>query len=164
MKSDIEIARSTIEKVKSMKALESRWGHNYGPLWLKYRCIDSERVNASNLILVTAITPTKADWKNHNFYRFVVRLKRMGKKAIVVCVSHHGPVFGMKEVQQGGGYLSVPMENINLHFRRFSCRNYSTIPFRHCWIIMFIVFRVRQLKKHCGSVCWMSMIGICVIS
>ncbi len=63
---DIEIARST--KLEEIEAVASKYGiptkelEHYGHYMAKVptRLIDEERVKKSNLILVTAITPTKA--------------------------------------------------------------------------------------------------------
>ena len=66
MKSDIEIARST--ELMKIKQIAQNYGiptdqvHHYGSYMAKVSeaLIDEEKVKQSNLILVTAITPTKA--------------------------------------------------------------------------------------------------------
>ena len=81
--------------------------------------IDEEKVDKSNLILVTAITPTKAGiGKTTLSIGLALGLNKIGKNAIVTLREPSlGPVFGMKGGAAGGGYSQVlPMENINLHF------------------------------------------------
>jgi formate--tetrahydrofolate ligase len=71
------------------------------------------------LILVTAITPTKAgEGKSTTTIGLVDGLSKIGKKAMA-CLREPslGPVFGLKGGATGGGYAQViPMESINLHF------------------------------------------------
>lgn len=72
-----------------------------------------------NLILVTAITPTKAGiGKTTVSIGLALGLNKIGKKAVVALREPSlGPCFGMKGGAAGGGYSQVlPMENINLHF------------------------------------------------
>lgn len=125
MKSDIEIARSV--KLKKIKEVADAVGipregiENYGRYIAKVdeRLIDEERVAKSNLILVTAITPTKAGiGKTTVSIGLSLGLSKMGKKAIVALREPSlGPCFGMKGGAAGGGYAQVlPMEKINLHF------------------------------------------------
>lgn len=125
MKSDIEIARSI--KLKKIKEVAANTGipregiENYGRYIAKVNesLIDDERVNKSNLILVTAITPTKAGiGKTTVSIGLALGLKKLGKNAIVALREPSlGPCFGMKGGAAGGGYAQVlPMEKINLHF------------------------------------------------
>ena len=71
------------------------------------------------LILVTAITPTKAgEGKSTTTVGLADGLSRIGKK-VMACLREPslGPVFGLKGGAAGGGYAQiVPMESINLHF------------------------------------------------
>ena len=81
--------------------------------------IDDEKVKKSNLILVTAITATKAGiGKTTVSIGLALGLNKIGKKAIVALREPSlGPCFGMKGGAAGGGYAQVlPMEKINLHF------------------------------------------------
>jgi formate--tetrahydrofolate ligase len=81
--------------------------------------IDPEKVAKSKLILVTAITATKAGiGKTTVSVGLALGLNKIGKKAIVALREPSlGPCFGMKGGAAGGGYAQVvPMENINLHF------------------------------------------------
>lgn len=125
MKSDIEIARS-IELVK-IKQIAREYGipvdeiSNYGRYIAKVpeTLADEDKVKESNLILVTAITPTKAGiGKTTVSIGLALGLNKIGKKA--VCALREpslGPCFGMKGGAAGGGYAQVlPMDKINLHF------------------------------------------------
>ena len=125
MKSDIEIARS-IELVKIKKVAENIGiprdeVENYGRYIAKIPTdlIDENKVKKSNLILVTAITATKAGiGKTTVSIGLALGLNKIGKKAIVALREPSlGPCFGMKGGAAGGGYAQVlPMEKINLHF------------------------------------------------
>ena len=125
MKSDIEIARS-IELVK-IKELARAYNMpedqvtHYGRHMAKVdiSLIDEEKIKKSNLILVTAITPTKAGiGKTTVSVGLAVGMNKIVKKAIVALREPSlGPCFGMKGGAAGGGYAQVlPMEKINLHF------------------------------------------------
>lgn len=81
--------------------------------------IDDNKVKESNLILVTAVTPTPpGEGKTTTSIGLTEGLNKIGKKATVVLREPSlGPVFGMKGGAAGGGYAQVvPMEDINLHF------------------------------------------------
>ena len=125
MKSDIEIARST--ELMKIKQIAQNYGipvdqvHHYGSYMAKVSetLIDEEKVKQSNLILVTAITPTKAGiGKTTVSIGLALGLNRIGKKAFCALREPSlGPCFGMKGGAAGGGYAQVlPMEKINLHF------------------------------------------------
>lgn len=125
MKSDIEIARETslkkIEDIANNIGIPSEEINNYGKYIAKLplSLIDEEKIKKSNLILVTAITPTKTGiGKTTVSIGLSLGLNRIGKKAIVALREPSlGPCFGMKGGAAGGGYSQVlPMENINLHF------------------------------------------------
>ena len=80
---------------------------------------DEEKVKNSRLILVTAITATKAGiGKTTASIGLALGLNRIGKKAVVALREPSlGPCFGLKGGAAGGGYAQVlPMEKINLHF------------------------------------------------
>lgn len=125
MKSDIEIARSI--ELKKIKELAKSVGMpedqvtHYGRHMAKVDIdlIDEEKIKKNNLILVTAITPTKAGiGKTTVSVGLALGLNHIGKKAIVALREPSlGPCFGMKGGAAGGGYAQVlPMEKINLHF------------------------------------------------
>lgn len=125
MKTDIEIARSIelkkIKKVACDAGIPVDEISNYGRYIAKVPeyLINEEKVKQSNLILVTAITPTKAGiGKTTVSIGLALGLNKIGKKAIVALREPSlGPCFGMKGGAAGGGYSQVlPMENINLHF------------------------------------------------
>lgn len=81
--------------------------------------IDDAKVADSNLILVTAMTPTPAgEGKTTTSIGLTEGLNKIGKKTTVVLREPSlGPVFGIKGGAAGGGYAQVvPMEDINLHF------------------------------------------------
>lgn len=90
MKSDIEIARSTeLKKIKQVAesiSIPREEVENYGRYIAKIpeQLIDEEKVKQSNLILVTAITATKAGiGKTTVSIGLALGLNRIGKKAIV---------------------------------------------------------------------------------
>ena len=125
MKSDIEIARETslkrIEEIAAGIGVPVEEVENYGKYIAKLpiSLIDEEKIKNSNLILVTAITPTKAGiGKTTVSIGLTLGLNRIGKNAVVALREPSlGPCFGMKGGAAGGGYSQVlPMENINLHF------------------------------------------------
>ena len=125
MKSDIEIARETslkrIEEIAGSIGVPVDEIENHGKYIAKLpiSLIDEEKIKKSNLILVTAITPTKAGiGKTTVSIGLTLGLNRIGKKAVVALREPSlGPCFGMKGGAAGGGYSQVlPMENINLHF------------------------------------------------
>ncbi len=125
MKSDIEIARGcklkSIEDVAGLVDIPVDELEHYGRYIAKVpaKLIDEEKVSRSNLILVTAITPTKAGiGKTTVSIGLALGLGRLGKKNIVALREPSlGPCFGLKGGAAGGGYAQVlPMEKINLHF------------------------------------------------
>lgn len=125
MKSDIEIAREAklepIEKVAGKVDIPADLLEHYGKYMAKipYHVIDEERVSRSNLILVTAITPTKAGiGKTTVSIGMALGLSKIGKKAVLALREPSlGPCFGLKGGAAGGGYAQVlPMDKINLHF------------------------------------------------
>ncbi len=125
MKTDIEIARSIelkrINQVAESVNIPLESVEHYGRYIAKIdeSLVDDEKVKKSNLILVTAITATKAGiGKTTVSIGLALGLNKIGKKAIVALREPSlGPCFGMKGGAAGGGYAQVlPMEKINLHF------------------------------------------------
>jgi formate--tetrahydrofolate ligase len=125
MKSDIEIAQAVMPQpiphiAASIGVPEDQlmsYGRNKAKV--DYQNIDHEKVTHSNLILVTAITPTKAGiGKTTTSIGLAQGLQKIGKKAVLALREPSlGPCFGMKGGACGGGYSQViPMEDINLHF------------------------------------------------
>ncbi|HNP18492.1 MAG TPA: formate--tetrahydrofolate ligase [Fulvivirga sp.] len=124
-KSDLEIAQSaTLRHIKDIAGNVGipeddieMYGKYKAKLPLKF--IDDQKVAKSNLVLVTAMTPTPAgEGKTTTSIGLAEGLNKIGKKACVVLREPSlGPVFGMKGGAAGGGYSQVvPMEDINLHF------------------------------------------------
>ena len=127
VKSDIEIARvAKMQLIKDVLATIgvpdetfafSPMGRHIAKLNIEY--IDKLKEKNSNLILVTAITPTPAgEGKTTTSVGLCDGLNKIGKQSIV-CLREPslGPSFGMKGGAAGGGYAQVvPMEQINLHF------------------------------------------------
>lgn len=125
MKSDIEIARETtlrpIAEVAEGLGVKEKDLEQYGRYIAKLplSLIDDEKIEKSKLILVTAITPTKAGiGKTTVSVGLALGMNRIGKQAIAALREPSlGPCFGMKGGAAGGGYAQVlPMDKINLHF------------------------------------------------
>ena len=127
VKSDIEIARASkmepISKILGKINVPDN-ADSFSPMGrhiakLNFKYIDKLKEKKSNLILVTAITPTPAgEGKTTTSVGLSDGLNKIGKKSIV-CLREPslGPSFGMKGGAAGGGYAQVvPMEQINLHF------------------------------------------------
>jgi len=127
MKSDIEIARAS--NMKPISEVLNNFNipddpFSFSPMGrhiakLNFEYIDKLKDKNSNLILVTAITPTPAgEGKTTTSVGLCDGLNKIGKNSIV-CLREPslGPSFGMKGGAAGGGYAQVvPMEQINLHF------------------------------------------------
>ena len=125
MKTDIEIAHEAqlqpIKDVAAQIGISEEILEPYGKYIAKvlYTTIDESKVAKSNLILVTAITPTKAGiGKTTVSIGLALGLAKIGKRAVLALREPSlGPCFGMKGGAAGGGYAQVlPMEKINLHF------------------------------------------------
>lgn len=135
MKSDIEIARSIeLKKIKQVAegvGIPREEVENYGRYIAKIptNLIDEEKVKKSNLILVTAITATKAGiGKTTVSIGLALGLNKIGKKAIVALREPSlGPCFGMK----GGGsrWRLCPSASYGKDksalYRRFSCHHFG---------------------------------------
>lgn len=125
MKTDFEIAHEAklelIDSIAKKANIPTDEIEPFGKHIAKvpYRLIDEEKVKKSKLILVTAITPTKAGiGKTTVSVGLALGMNRIGKNAIPALREPSlGPCFGMKGGAAGGGYAQVlPMEKINLHF------------------------------------------------
>ena len=125
MKTELEIARECqlqpIEKIADKIDIPNEELENYGKYIAKvsYHLIDKDRVNKSNLILVTAISPTKSGiGKTTVSIGLSMAMNRLGHKSVLALREPSlGPCFGMKGGATGGGYAQVlPMDKINLHF------------------------------------------------
>ena len=125
MKTELEIARECqlqpIEKIADKINISNEELENYGKYIAKvsYHLIDKDRVNKSNLILVTAISPTKSGiGKTTVSIGLSMAMNRLGHKSVLALREPSlGPCFGMKGGATGGGFAQVlPMDKINLHF------------------------------------------------
>ena len=122
MKTDIEIARETpllkIQDVAESYGINPDVLQPYGAYIAKVPidCIDEAKIKKHHLILVTAITPTKAGvGKTTVSIGLALGLNKIGKKAIVALREPSlGPCFGMK----GGAAGGVPQRErpVLLHF------------------------------------------------
>ena len=125
MLSDIEIANQAsmkkISEIADSLGIKSDDYEPYGHYKAKISLseINEEKILKSNLILVTAISPTPAgEGKTTMCIGMLDGLNKIGKKAVAALREPSvGPVFGMKGGAAGGGYSQVvPMEDINLNF------------------------------------------------
>ena len=126
MKSAIEIANSAellpITDVAAAAGILPDELIPFGRERAKVKLSILERLAArpdGKLIIVTAITPTKAgEGKTTTSIALTQGLGKL-KKNVMLCLREPsmGPVFGVKGGGTGGGYSQVmPMEDINLHF------------------------------------------------
>ena len=125
MKSDIEIARGIrmkkITEVAAETGIPQDMVEPYGHYMAKVpeSLADDEKARKHRLVLVTAITATKAGiGKTTVSVGLALGLNRIGRKAIVALREPSlGPCFGLKGGAAGGGYAQImPMDRINLHF------------------------------------------------
>ncbi len=168
MKTDIEIAREVVLKpigeVAQTLGIESKdiepYGHHIAKIGLDR--LDPEKIAKSNLILVTAITPTKSGvGKTTVNIGLALGLNRIGKKAIVALREPSlGPCFGMKGGAAGGGYAQVlPMENINLHFTG----DFHAITSAHNMITALLDNYIYQNRNSCtglSEVLWKRVLDV----
>ena len=123
--SDIEIAQAAkLEHIRTI-AEQLGIGEDDIEMYGKYKAklplslLKPDKIKQSNLVLVTALTPTPAgEGKTTTSIGLTEGLNKIGKKTTVVLREPSlGPVFGIKGGAAGGGYAQVvPMEDINLHF------------------------------------------------
>ena len=122
---DLDIARKV--KLRHITEIAKKFGvdENEIEMYGKYKAkipnsfIDEKKAAQSNLILVSAISPTPAgEGKTTVSIGLSEGLNKVGKKTTVVLREPSlGPVFGIKGGATGGGYSQVlPMEDINMHF------------------------------------------------
>lgn len=122
---DLEIAKKV--KLQNIASIAEKFGLKPDDLEMygKYKAklpiskINKKKARQSNLVLVSAISPTPAgEGKTTISIGLSEGLNRLGKKTTVVLREPSlGPIFGIKGGATGGGYSQVlPMEDINLHF------------------------------------------------
>ncbi len=125
MLSDAEIAQSVALRPIADVAAEMGIHENDVVLYGRHKAkialqdLDEKKLAESKLILVTAITPTKAGiGKTLTSVSLSQGLRKIGKKVVLALREPSlGPCFGMKGGAAGGGWSQVlPMEDINLHF------------------------------------------------
>ena len=168
MKTDIQIARETpLRKIKDVAesiGVPRDEVINFGRHMAKIpvNLIDKDKIAQSNLILVTAITPTKAGiGKTTVSIGLALGLNKIGRKAIVALREPSlGPVFGMKGGAAGGGYAQVlPMENINLHFTG----DFHAVTTAHNTIAALLdnyIFRVQGTGDEIKEVLWKRVLDV----
>ena len=126
MKTDLQIAQENVmEKIDVIAAkahIDADYLEMYGNHKAKVNLKlmeDLAQKPDGKLILVTAITPTKAgEGKSTTTISLVDGLSQINKN-VMGCLREPslGPVFGLKGGATGGGMAQVvPMEEINLHF------------------------------------------------
>jgi formate--tetrahydrofolate ligase len=125
MKSGLEIAQEAtlrpITEIAEEAGLEEGEVEPYGQYKAKVDPSVLDRLSEqpdAKVIIVTAITPTKAgEGKTTTSLSLTQGLGKLGKR-VMLCLREPsmGPVFGIKGGGTGGGYAQVvPMEEINLH-------------------------------------------------
>lgn len=126
MKTDVEIAQSVkglpiqriASKIKLTEDVLELYGNDKAKVSLDVLHQTKDRPNGK-LILVTALTPTKAgEGKSTTTVGLVDGLAALNQ-SVMGCLREPslGPVFGVKGGATGGGYAQViPMVDINLHF------------------------------------------------
>jgi len=167
-KTDIEIARSikleNITTIADNIGIQNKDIYNYGHYIAKtpVSLIDNEKVEKNNLILVTAITPTKAGiGKTTVSIGLALGLNKIGKKAMVALREPSlGPCFGMKGGAAGGGYAQVlPMEDINLHFTG----DFHAITSAHNMITALLdnyMYRNRSCERELKKIVWKRVLDV----
>jgi formate--tetrahydrofolate ligase len=108
-----------ITKIAKKLGLSSDEIIPYGYYMAKIDLPQLEENPTAKLVLVTAITPTKAgEGKTTTAIALADAFELLGNKACVVLREPSlGPVFGLKGGATGGGKVTVePADNINLHF------------------------------------------------
>jgi len=126
MKSALEIAQEArlrpITEIAAAAGIEPRELEAAGQYRAKVTLALLDRLQGQpngKLVIVTAITPTKAgEGKTTTSVALTMGLGKL-KKKVMLCLREPsmGPIFGIKGGGTGGGYSQVgPMEDINLHF------------------------------------------------
>ena len=168
MKSDIQIAREIplepIQTIAKGIGISAEDVIPYGLYAAKitYTHIDESQVKKHRLILVTAMTPTKAGiGKTTVSIGLALGMQKIGKQAILALREPSlGPCFGMKGGAAGGGYAQIlPMEEINLHFTG----DFHAITSAHNMISALLdnyVFRTRNTPQGLKKVIWKRVLDV----
>ena len=143
-----------MKKIKEIAALLNiseddlvLYGNYKAKVPLKY--IDADRLDKSNLILVSAISPTPAgEGKTTVSIGLTQGMNRLGKQTTVVLREPSlGPVFGMKGGATGSGRSQVlPMEDIDLHFTG----DFAAIERAHNLLAALIDNNIQNKKNNLG--------------
>lgn len=152
---DLEIAQKV--DLKPIAAIAQKLGLDPEEIEMygKYKAklplskIDNEKVQDSNLILVSAISPTPAgEGKTTVSIGLSEAMNKLGKKTTVVLREPSlGPVFGIKGGATGGGFSQVlPMEDINLHFTG----DFSAIEKAHNLLAALVDNNIQSKKNNLG--------------
>lgn len=168
MKTDIEIARETklkpIQEISQAMGIAPEQAEPYGHYIAKIspQAMRPDQNKKNNLILVTAITPTKAGvGKTTVSIGLALGLNKIGKKAIVALREPSlGPCFGMKGGAAGGGHAQVlPMDKINLHFTG----DFHAITSAHNMITALLENYIYQNRNNCeglSRVLWKRVLDV----
>jgi formate--tetrahydrofolate ligase len=163
MKSALEISQEAvlrpITEIAAAAGIEPQELEQSGQYRGKVRLSMLERLAArpdGKLVIVTAITPTKAgEGKTTTSVALTMGLGKIGKK-VMLCLREPsmGPVFGVKGGGTGGGYAQIgPMEDINLHFNG----DFHAVTAAHNLLAAALdasIFNGNPLSIDPGSVIW----------
>ncbi|MFW6308583.1 MAG: formate--tetrahydrofolate ligase [bacterium] len=125
MEKDIEIAQSAemkpISEIAHSLGIKEENVDQYGKYKAKIKldALKGQGNNQGKLVLVSAVTPTRAgEGKTTTTVGLGQALNLLGKNAAIALREPSlGPTMGIKGGAAGGGYAQViPMEDINLHF------------------------------------------------
>ncbi len=165
MKTDIEISReSTLKPIQEIGAEIGIAADDLNP-YGKYKAkIPSTLAGEEKgkLILVTAISPTKAGiGKTTTSVGLGLGMKKIGKNAVVALREPSlGPCFGMKGGAAGGGHAQVlPMEDINLHFTG----DFHAITSANNTLAALLdnyVFQLRKEKNPLRDILWKRVLDV----